>query len=384
MTGYIQRRSCDIPARGGWWDRFQNVGISISASPRFRTWAARFFLTRPIARRRARQLFDVCAGFVYSQVLLACVRLNVFDILEAAPLPAAQLAQRLSLSNDATVRLADAAVSLQLLRRDRHSRYSLGVLGAALMGNEALRAMIEHNALLYCDLRDPVRLLKSGGADGELARYWPYAELREAGSSQAAFAYSELMARSQPLVAQEIFDAYSLSRHTCLLDVGGGNGEFIAASAARAPHLKVQLFDFPDVAALARSRLSLLISEGRAQIFAGDFFADALPRGADLISLVRVLHDHDDVAVARLLSAVRRALPSNGRLLVAEPMAGVGGAETVGAYFDFYLFAMGKGRCRTQRQLTDLLIAAGFKRPRPLPTHVPLQTCLLIADAASK
>jgi demethylspheroidene O-methyltransferase len=40
--------------------------------PSFRAWAARFWLTRPIARRRARALFDVCAGFVYSQVLFAC------------------------------------------------------------------------------------------------------------------------------------------------------------------------------------------------------------------------------------------------------------------------------------------------------------------------
>ena len=41
----------------------------------------RFPLTRPIARRRARELFDLCAGFVYSQVLLACVRLRLFEIL---------------------------------------------------------------------------------------------------------------------------------------------------------------------------------------------------------------------------------------------------------------------------------------------------------------
>ena len=59
------------------------------ASRRFQRWAAAFPLTRPIARRRARALFDLCAGFVYSQVLFACVRLKLFDALAAGPLAVA-------------------------------------------------------------------------------------------------------------------------------------------------------------------------------------------------------------------------------------------------------------------------------------------------------
>ena len=55
------------------------------ASPRFQRWASSFPLTRPIARRRARALFDLCAGFVYSQVLQACVRLRLFDALNRRP-----------------------------------------------------------------------------------------------------------------------------------------------------------------------------------------------------------------------------------------------------------------------------------------------------------
>jgi len=32
------------------------------------------------------------------------------------------------------------------------------------------------------------------------------------------------MSASQPLVAQEVLDAYPLHGHRCLLDVGGGRG----------------------------------------------------------------------------------------------------------------------------------------------------------------
>jgi demethylspheroidene O-methyltransferase len=68
------------PAAGPGWRGWLQRQIS---NPRFRRWAAGFWLTRPLVRRRAGQLFDLVAGFVYTQVLLACVRLDLFDRLAA-------------------------------------------------------------------------------------------------------------------------------------------------------------------------------------------------------------------------------------------------------------------------------------------------------------
>ena len=100
-----------------WFDRLLNWRDGLLASAAFQRWAAAFPLTRPIARRRARALFDLCAGFVYSQVLLACVRLHLFDILAEGPQTAEVLAPRLSMPLDAARRLLAAAVSLRLVER---------------------------------------------------------------------------------------------------------------------------------------------------------------------------------------------------------------------------------------------------------------------------
>jgi demethylspheroidene O-methyltransferase len=132
------------------------------ADPRFRAWATRFPLTRPRARREARALFDLCAGFVYSQVLLACVRLGLFDLVAARPLSDAAIADRTGLTLEAATRLLDAAISLRLLRRLGDGRVTLASLGAALVENPGLAAMIEHHALVYRDLADPVALLRGG------------------------------------------------------------------------------------------------------------------------------------------------------------------------------------------------------------------------------
>jgi demethylspheroidene O-methyltransferase len=115
----------------------------------------------------------------------------------------------------------------------------------------------------------------------------------------------------------------------------------------------------------------------------GDFHVDPLPTGADVISLVRVIHDHEDAAALAILRAVRRALPPDGTLLLAEPMSGTAGAEPVGdAYFGFYLLAMGQGRPRTPAALGALVRSAGFQPPRLVPTHMPLQVRLLVAHPA--
>jgi demethylspheroidene O-methyltransferase len=354
------------------------------AEPRFRRWAAAFPLTRPIARRRARELFDLCAGFVYSQVLLACVELKLFECLARGPLRLEQLGARLGLRAEAAERLLRAATSLRLVEPRGAQRYGLGPLGAALAGEPAIMALVEHHRLLYADLRDPVALLRAPRGGGELARFWPYAGAaagRDPGVEEVR-AYSDLMAVSQSLIAAEVLDAYPLDGHRCLLDVGGGNGAFLLQAAARAPQLQLRLFDLPAVAASARARFAQAGIADRAQAFGGDFLRDPLPPGADLASLVRVVHDHDDASALRVLRGVRRALLPGGRLLLAEPMSGVRGALPVGdAYFGFYLLAMGSGQPRTAARLTALLRAAGFVAVREVSTRIPLQTGLLVATA---
>lgn len=355
-----------------------------TSRPGFRQWAAGFWLTRPFVRRRAAELFDLVSGFVYTQVLLACVRLDLFERLaEGGPADASALAQRCGLPLRSMQRLLDAAVAIDLLKH-RGGRYALGRLGAPMVGNSALAAMVEHHAALYADLRDPVALLRAEGAGSALARYWPYADYPQAEAlpARAVAEYSALMTASQPMVIDEVLAAYPLRRHRCLLDVGGGEGRFVAAAAAAVPALRCRVFDLPPVAELARRRLAGLGLQARVQVHGGSFFDDPLPTGADIVTLLRVLFDHDDAHALQILRAAHAALPPGGTLLVAEPMARAEGSHPPGdAYFAFYLLAMGRGRTRSAAELEALLREAGFDAVRALRTRLPLQAGVLVARA---
>lgn len=365
-----------------WADRWRAWRDRLLTKASFRDWAASFALTRPIARRRALGLFDVMAGFVYSQVLVACVQLRLFDLLAGCPLTPEEVARRAALPIEGARRLLAAAASIDLLEPRSGGRYGLGPLGAPLVDDHAIAAMVLHHAALYADLRDPVALLRGEGAGSELGRYWPYTEY-DAPSQSAeprVAEYSALMSASQPLVAAEVLAAYPLRRHRRLLDVGGGEGRFLAAAARVAPQLQLVLFDLPLVAVLARERLSVQGLAARVEVVGGDFMVDALPLGADVISLVRVLFDHPDDRVLALLRRVHAALPPGGTVLVAEPMAGTPGAARMGdAYFGFYLLAMGRGRPRSAEEHIELLAQAGFASARRVATRMPIQSSLVVA-----
>ena len=352
----------------GWWIGIRN---RLLASPAFRRFALRFPVTQPIARRHAGRLFDLVAGFTYSQTLFACVELGLFDRLAGNPEPILILAASHDIPEPAFRRLVDAATALGLLQTLPGDRVTLGESGAAMVGNSGVAAMVAHHRHLYADLADPVALLRLPGS-GALAAFWPYAN----GSDPDAVArYSALMAASVTSVAEQLIDSYDVSRHRRLLDVGGGEGRFLAAVRARAPGLALGLFDLPAVVERARARVV-----GIDSFHPGDFRAGPIPAGYDCITLVRIVHDHDDAVVARLFAQVRRALPPGGTLLIVEPMRGDVATYRLGsAYFGWYLQAMGSGRVRTPAEIGTLLTTAGFSRWTRRRTALPLTTSVIVA-----
>ncbi len=363
-------------------DRIHMLRVRLVSDPRFQKWAASFPLTRWVARRKARALFDLCAGFVYSQVLQAVIRLGVIEALSEGPQQVDVLARRLGLETEAMRRLLVAADALDLVRARGAERYGLGDLGAAVLGNAGVAEMVQHHAALYADLRDPVGLLRGDGGETTLSTYWPYTGRDETAGQDAGriSEYSALMAASQPMIVEDVLDAYPLGRFSALLDVGGGTGGFAIAAALRYPKLCVRVADLPPVADAARQRMQAAGLAGRGEATGVDFHRQPLPEGADLISLIRVCFDHPDDVVIRLLTAVRAALPREGRLLIAEPMAEDSTADPIAdAYFGFYLLAMGGGRCRTPGEFAALLGRAGFSKVERVRLRRPMLAGLLVA-----
>lgn len=359
--------------RGAW--------ARLIARPGFQAWAARFPLTRGMARRDGAQIFRIVQGFVEAQALAALVQLDVLDRLAAGPARADTLAHVHGLEPERMQILLQAGAGMGLLKRHRDGRFSLARQGAALLGVPGLRQMIRHHGAFYRDLADPVALLR-GGAETELAAFWPYVlGARGAVDPQVTQTYSDLMADSQALVAQDTLALVPMRGIRHLMDIGGGTGAFLAAVGRAHPDMAMTLVDLPAVLAGAGARLSRAGLADRVTLHPASFRDDALPQGADTISLIRVLYDHDDETVRALLSKIHDTLPVGGRLIISEPMSGGARPHRItDVYFAFYTMAMGTGRTRSAARIAEICAEAGFGRiatPRPRRAFVTsVVTCV--------
>ncbi len=371
---------------GGSWGWIEKIHTTLErwmADPVVYRWAISNPLTRWVARRRTQQLYDLMGGFVHTQVLISCVRLNVFALLRASPMTVKDLAHRVEVPAASLQRLVLSAIALGLLEHRSQGRVGLGPLGLPVATHEGVRAMVEHNHLLYLDLQDPVAFLRDAWR-GDMAGYWPYAHGKESAAevpqAQDAFSrYSALMDASQNFVVGEILSTYNFSDHQCVLDVGAGKGRFISQLAQQERHLKIQLFDLAPVLQLAQVGLKAQGLLSRASLHPGSFLSDPLPKGADLITLVRVAHDHSDAVVLQILRKAFEALPLGGTLLIAEPMAQEPGQPPLAdAYFHYYLLAMGSGRLRTPTELMNLMAQSGLSHLELLPNAMPIHARVLI------
>jgi demethylspheroidene O-methyltransferase len=354
--------------------------VRLAGSPRFHRIMSQLPGVKFLVRAEGRALFDIVAGFVHSQVLLALVQLDVLHLLQAGPATAASLAPKCRLAPDKMHLLLQAGASLGLLKLQRDGRFALSVRGAAFLTVPGLQTMVQHHPVLYRDLADPVAFLR-GETSPELANFWPYVFGAGGATDPAVTAlYSGLMADSQGLVAEDTLRMVDLSGAKHLLDVGGGTGAFLAAVAREFPLLHLGLFDLPSVVQHANERMARAGITNPLTIYPGSFRDDPLPLGADTISLIRVLYDHADPTVAQLLKSVFNAMPPGGQLIISEPMSG--GAKpdrATDSYFAFYTAAMQTGRTRSGAEIAALLRGAGFTDIQIINGFRPFVTSVVTA-----
>ena len=332
-------------------------------SQKFQKWAGNTPIIRSIARKDAEKIYDLMAGFVYSQTLLAMVELDLFIYFKDGPAFIAELSKETQIPKRSMIILCQSAVAIKILELVGDEQYALSRLGAAVIGVDGLTDMIRHHRLFYDDLKDPVLLLKNE-VETHMSRYWPYVLSDDQSvqvKSQVAGKYSDLMRSSQKLVAEETLRLISFSSTARLLDIGGGTGAFIEEVSKVTKGISFCLFDLPQVVEKAKALL-FFENSNQFETLAGSFLSDKIPTGFDTITLIRVLYDHNDDVVMALLKKVHDALPINGRVIISEPMSGGKSPIKSGdSYFGFYTMAMSTGRPRSPQEHEIFLREAGFQ-----------------------
>lgn len=141
------------------------------------------------------------------------------------------------------------------------------------------------------------------------------------------------------------------------LDVGGGDGTLACRILGVRPDLQADLYNLEVVRPLWEKRIEGLA--GRAPGFvAGDFLAEELPGGYDVISFVRVLHDWPDDVSMMLIEKAYRALRPGGRIVVCEEFRTT---DRLAAQFFWSWFLIGVDGCVSRLREVEFY-TRGFER----------------------
>lgn len=160
--------------------------------------------------------------------------------------------------------------------------------------------------------------------------------------------------------------AYDFTPFRRVVDVGGGQGGFLAEVMKANPSLAGMLYDLPQVV----QEPAYLTTDGlleRCEIRGGDFFK-SVPSGGDAYILKRIIHDWSDQECLQILRTCRAAMSEKARLLVVEAVVPPGNEFHPSKDMDILMMVFAAGRERTTEEFRELYQQASFKLTKITPT----------------
>jgi ubiquinone/menaquinone biosynthesis C-methylase UbiE len=294
-----------------------------------------------------RELRNLWSGYWSSRVLLTANNLRIFDHLEAKQ-TAGEIAARIGADARGTEILLNALVSLGLVKKTS---------GMFRNSAKAQRFLVEGSTYYQGDiLRHGDTLWKNWSLLDEVVRTG-----KPARKAQDHESFIRGMHNNALLRAERVIGQLDLKGVKTALDLGGGPGTYSIELARKG--ISVTLFDQPATIPVSREIVNKSGLDGISFI-AGDFFADDIGGGYDLILISQVLHSFSPEDNTLVLDKCRKALSKDGKIAIFEFLID----KTLTAPLHSALFSVnmlvntGGGRAYSPREIMGWLSAAGFRK----------------------
>lgn len=333
-------------------------------------------------------LMPLIAGYIPARLIFLAAELGVADLIADGTTTVEGLAQRTGVHAPSLKRMLRALCAYDVFEERAVGQFALRPMGAQLRSD--VPGSLRNFARFYPDQRtwkcfeEIEHTVRTGEtamslAFGMKSFEWLAEHPREAAIFNAA------MADITHLVARAATGAYDFSAFRAILDVGGGNGAFLAAILRSAPEASGMLFDLPAGVGEAETTLQNAGVADRCKVISGDFF-QSVPTGADLIVLKSVIHDWDDEHAVAILTQCRAATSAETRLLLVERVmpecVTASAANQRAAALDMRMLTITGGIERTEQEYRQLMERAGFDWTRTIALGPPSDQAVLEAVPA--
>jgi O-methyltransferase len=335
-------------------------------------------MPKPVANAPPPQamMFNLIMGRLVTRLIYIAAKIELADRLKDGPCTVEELATAAEVQAPALYRVLRTLASVGIFAEAKGKRFKLTPLAATLQ--KGVPGSMHAAALTWGEKywEDSWAQLLEGVKTGELpfrnAHGVPLFEYLE-NHPEELKAWGEMMTSISSTENPAIAAAYKFTGVRTVVDVGGGHGSLLAAILQANPKLKGVLFDQPSVIEQAKQDRHVTakgISE-RCALETGDFF-EVVPKGGDVYTIKRVLHDWDDEQCTKILTNCRAAMNEKGRVVVVESVIRPGNSPDRGKLVDITMLVFTGGRERTKEEFAALFRKAGLKLRRVVPTKCPL------------
>ncbi len=334
------------------------------------------------AETPAAQLLRLVNGYQLSQALHVAAALGVADRITGEARAVDELAREIGAQPRALYRLLRALAAAGVLSEEEGERFALTPLGEPLRSDHP--ASLAAWALLigrpyhwqsWGHLLHGVRTGESAFNALHGVDVWKW----RAAHPEESASFDRAMTANSRGAEAAILAAVDFSRFARIVDLGGGQGAFLAAILRAHAKAHGVVFDQAHVVSGAGAVLREAGVDDRCEVVAGDLF-QSVPAGADAYMLCGMLCDCDDAAALALLRVCRRAMSPASRLLVVDRVVDGPNEALPGKLFDLLMFVMSDGQARTREEFATLLERAGFRLVEVTRTASP--RCVIEAAPA--
>lgn len=327
------------------------------------------------------ELLRLLDGYLVTQLLRVAVRLGVADVLASQPRSAAAVAAAVGVDAPRLARVLRGLAVEGVVEERSDGAFALTPMGEWLRSDvpgSLGGPVVARSELYYPAAAELLDAVRHGGTPFERLHGEPFfAYVARDAERETAFQGS--MRGRAVEEADAVVAAYDLRGLRRIVDVGGGEGTFLARLLAAAPDLHAVLLDRPPTIERARATLAAAAVAERCEYVAGDFFA-SVPPGGDAYLLSRVLHDWEDADARRILTACRAAMAPDAVLLVVDAVLPPRARDMPEAIrMDLLMLTLVGARERTEREFATLLADSGFLLRRAVPTGSPTGIAVLEA-----
>ena len=307
-----------------------------------------------------------------ARCIAIAAELGLADHLAEQPLRAEELAEKCGIHGPSLFRMLRFLASIGIFHQEDNGTFRNTAL------SEVLRPDVEGSIfpLVRQGWQDVVwdtyRVLPDGLRTGEPAYTLAHGQAffdHLASHPELGAMFDTSMALMSGPENDVIASTYPFGDATTVMDIGGGRGGLLAAVLSHHDNLSGILFDQAQVIEQPDALTDASL-EGRYHCVAGNFF-EAVPGGADIYLLKRILHDWSDNDAIKILTSVRKALSAEARVAVIDAVIKPGNDADPNKYLDLGIMTLLKGRERTAEEFETLFSSAGLQLLRILPTPAP-------------